>query len=255
MDKNDIPDFELPPIDDRYADIPITADSLINLNEDEPEEAAKPSAEPIEADKPPITDMDNAPVEPPPKENYKSAGRRKHIAREKAMESYLNKSRKKAEDRTAYERSLDFFYERAEEERKMARKGFSRTCAAGTVFIVGVIALMLFNFNKDMFTIAVAEILLAWTFIRSSNLGRRCVMASCIINIGICLKQIYEMYDFSFAFNDPVFQGNRLIRAFDLIFILFFLGELLVIKFNKYIQQYCLREVGMTDEYFDEEEL
>lgn len=253
-DTDNIPDFELPPLDSRYDDIPITEESLIILDGDKEDNSAAPESG-IAVPLPDIADMDNSPVAPPPKGDYKGAGRRAHLARERAMENYLKKAKGKKEDQTAYERSLDFFYERAEEERKMARTGFSLALTAGSLFMLLLVPFLIFNFGGSAFIITVAELLLAWTFIRSSMLGRRAVMAACLINIGVCLKNIYEMYDFGYAFTNAVFKGSRFLLTVNVLLVCCFAAALAVIRLSKSIYQYCLREVGMTEEYNNEDEL
>ena len=233
-------DFELPPLP-KEQDIPIILGDI-----DSTESSSSPDKDFSSVGEPPLSDMENNPVEPPAKTDYKSAGRLKHLAREKALAKYEKKSKPEVK------RSLEYFYERQEAERALARKGIAVTQSFGTVFIIAVIIHMLLNFSGMYVFLTIFEILLVWTLMRSSAAALKWVKICCVINSVFCISDIVKMYDFG---KTVTFLGNPFIQAADIILAIFFAASGVFLVMSKTVEQYCLHELGLTDEYLDESEL
>ncbi len=235
-------DFELPPIR-REQDYPMTMEELELAAEIE-----KPDLSDVERLS--LSDMEGNPVEAPIQKDFKAAGRLSSIKREKALDAH----RKQFIPTKA---NLDMFYVRNEEGFREARTGMEKAIFAGTVFIFADLGFMLSCFSAANLIMVIAQIVLCFTFMRSSDRARKWLSGFCVVNFFITLMNIFARIEYSVPDNavSAYFNGNPLLLLLYVVLAIIFAALSIYIRFNRYIEQYCLRAIGLTDEYLDENDV
>lgn len=243
-------DFELPPLPKADESIPMTLGDISGTS-------AKhlPDEDMSGVEVQNITDMENNPAEAPsPEVDYKASGRLKAMARERAIEAYKEKSSPKKKKHKA---DITFFYERSEQELALGRKGMKRAAVLGTVFIVLSAIYILLDFGVTSMVLFPFEIILTWTFMRSNEKSLKIMKILCGMNIIMCIKSIIA--DISWTISPegmhPEFTGSYNVLAGLILLAVAYAAVCVILFLDKSIEQYCMRELGFTDEFLSEDEV